>query len=663
MATLGSVRAGDAAGARRLAARPGSSGMNDAMDLFARLTSADVANFTVSNASVYLDPTTKALSITFSNVEGEPEVRIPVRAFGWPVDWSAWRSIHYTFATTSLEPVSIGFSDGGPVKSFLTEPLPGIRISGVIPFDSFVQTRSMNPLLPLGYKAWPERLFTFHHVEAISFRMRYPNQPTTMTIYGFTLRSDLPADEILDKHCLIDRYGQWIPEDWPTKAHNDRELRALWRADRLDAVDFGFCRLGGDPSRILRATGFFRVDRVDDMWVLVDPHGHSFFSLGMNLVGCQHDSFATDIAGREYLFQQLPPPGAAWRKPGSVVSFYVANIMKRYGEGWEKKWQHRTVARLKRWGFNTVANWSDPELARSSRLPYVMPLLGWETRKMFPFPWNFPDVFSTEFEENVDAAAKHQVAPLKSDPNLIGWFIGNEPPWARSFGSLAQWPDVLLADPEPSATKTKLEERLRSDPENAQQVKGDFVYTCARRYFEVITAAVRRHDPNHLVLGTRFADNPNDRWLEISRLFDVFSVNIYSREFVPDAASIQRYATLSGKPVLLSEFTACAPGRGMQGLFYWGHKVRDYAERGKAYRYYVENAAANPYVIGAHWFQLVDDLPTGRPSDEERLNYGFINVIDLPYPELTDAAKHTHRRIYDLRNGRADSYNEKPRYN
>jgi hypothetical protein len=28
--------------------------------------------------------------------------------------------------------------------------------------------------------------------------------------------------------------------------------------------------------------------------------------------------------------------------------------------------------------------------------------------------------------------------------------------------------------------------------------------------------------------------------------------------------------------VLIGEFTACAPGRGMQGLFYWTHKVRDY---------------------------------------------------------------------------------------
>ena len=178
----------------------------------------------------------------------------------------------------------------------------------------------------------------------------------------------------------------------------------------------------------------------------------------------------------------------------------------------------------------------------------------------------------------------------------------------------------------------------------------------------MITAAVHRHDPNHLVLGIRFAENPNNRWIEMSRMFDVFSVNIYSREFMPHPDTIRRFAEVSGKPVLIGEFTACTPGRGMQGLFYWGHKVRDYAERGKAYRYYVENSAANAGIIGVHWFQMVDDLPTGRPSDEERLNYGFLNVIDLPYPDLVGAAQHAHGRVYDLKYGKAKPYDEKPRY-
>jgi hypothetical protein len=394
----------------------------------------------------------------------------------------------------------------------------------------------------------------------------------------------------------------------------------------------------------------------------VDPEGNPFFSAGIDLVGYKQGSFGTDVTGREFLFEELPKAGPAWLKPGAHVSFYTANIMARHGEEWPVKWQAHMVSRLRNWGFNTVANWSDYDVATTAGMPYVLPLSGWTTQKVFPFPWDFPDVFSEEFERNVDEAARRQVAHLKNDRNLIGWFIGNEPHWAREFGSLVPFPDMVLADPEPSATKAHLESLLKASPDQAQSIKHEFIYTCARRYFEVITAAIRRHDPNHLVLGIRYAGRPEDRWVELSRIFDVFSINIYSREFKPDEKDIRHYSELSGKPVLIGEFTACAPGRGMQGLFYWGHKVANQAERGKAYRYYVEAAAASPYIIGTHWFQLVDDLPTGRPSDEERLNYGFLNVIDLPYPELVDAARQTHRRIYDLKYGKAKPYAEKPKY-
>ena len=187
------------------------------------------------------------------------------------------------------------------------------------------------------------------------------------------------------------------------------------------------------------------------------------------------------------------------------------------------------VARLKAWGFNTIANWSDRELAAGSGMPYVLPLSGWTTRKTFPFPYDFPDVFSHEFEANVDAAARRQCEPLEDDPNLIGWFIGNEPHWARRFGALQSWPEMLLADPEPSATKDELERLLAAANPPARRASSDeFLYACARQYFETIAGAIRRHDPNHLDLGIRFAERPLDRWVRLSRIFDAFSINIYS---------------------------------------------------------------------------------------------------------------------------------------
>ena len=223
---------------------------------------------------------------------------------------------------------------------------------------------------------------------------------------------------------------------------------------------------------------------------------------------------------------------------------------------------------------------------------------------------------------------------------------------------------MLLADPEPSATKAKLQELLKANPGNEQQIKDEFLYTCARRYFEVITAALRRHDPNHLVLGIRFAENPNNRWVEMSRMFDVFSVNIYSgavhagrgehqalfrglRQAGADRRVYRLHARAAACRACSTGSTRCATTTNEARRTATTWRTRPPARTSSA-------------PTGSRWSMT---CPPDRPSDEERLNYGFINVIDLPYPDLVAAAKETHRRIYDLKAGKAQPYAEKPRYN
>ena len=476
-------------------------GAIQAGDRPAALATVDPARWTLRDTSLFTDRERGSITLTFRHVRGEPEARLPVAALGWPPDWRAWRALGFEFFATSVEAFSVGFSAARQTKSMIMEPLPGVRILAVIPFDAFFQTRTMVPLLPLGYKAWPQRLFTFERVDEIVFRMKHPSQDSQLTLWNAALADTATADDILDRKPLIDRFGQWIPGNWPGKAHSLEELRALWAQDRLAPARYPFCALGGFSGRSQRGSGFFRTAQVDGRWVFLDPHGHPFFSAGMDLVGYRQGSFATRVTGREYLFEQLPPPGPAWLDPGRDVSFYVANIMERFGPDWRRRWEEHIVSRLRNWGFNTIANWSDRELATAAGMPYVLPLAGWTTRKVFPFPWDFPDVFSEEFQHNVEAAARRQCEPLKNDPNLIGWFIGNEPHWAREFGSLEPWPEMLLKDPEPSATKRELERRLAADPAQAEATRRDFVFACGRKYFETIVAAIRKHDPNHLILG------------------------------------------------------------------------------------------------------------------------------------------------------------------
>jgi hypothetical protein len=171
---------------------------------------------------------------------------------------------------------------------------------------------------------------------------------------------------------------------------------------------------------------------------------------------------------------------------------------------------------------------------------------------------------------------------------------------------------------------------------------------------DTINTAVRKHDPNHLNLGIRFGGEPKDEVLRAARGFDVFSVNIYS--YAPEQALFDRLYKLARRPILIGEFHYGAPERGMsQGIV----PVMNQAERADGYRYFVEQCAAHPAVIGAHWFQWLDEPVTGR-SDGENYNIGFVDVTDQPYTEMVAAAKLTHERILEIHSGKIPPIKRKP---
>jgi hypothetical protein len=42
--------------------------------------------------------------------------------------------------------------------------------------------------------------------------------------------------------------------------------------------------------------------------------------------------------------------------------------------------------------------------------------------------------------------------------------------------------------------------------------------------------------------------------------------------------------------------------------------------------------------VSTHWFQYLDEPPTGRTLDGENGHVGFISVADIPYQDLVTAA-------------------------
>jgi len=61
--------------------------------------------------------------------------------------------------------------------------------------------------------------------------------------------------------------------------------------------------------------------------------------------------------------------------------------------------------------------------------------------------------------------------------------------------------------------------------------------------------------------------------------------------------------------------------------------------------------AANPAIIGTHWFQFIDQPNTGR-MDGENYNIGMVDITDRPYPEMVAAMKETNSCLLDVRLGK-----------
>ena len=169
--------------------------------------------------------------------------------------------------------------------------------------------------------------------------------------------------------------------------------------------------------------------------------------------------------------------------------------------------------------------------------------------------------------------------------------------------------------------------------------------TLSRRYFGAVCDAIRKADPNHMVLGIRWAGSAPDPVLKANDVFDVFSINIYA--FEPPRERIERIHALTKRPILIGEFHFGAPERGYAPSLVM---VKDQTERGAAYQYYLERAAVLPQVVGAHYFQFADQPVTGR-FDGENYNIGFVNQLDVPYPELVKFAQAAHRRMYRVHAG------------
>lgn len=590
----------------------------------------------------------KPVTVKFEGVRTEQKWAIEDLNPELPSDWSSFGFLTFEMSSSTTQRFDLLLYDAEGTRRLVIQPFQGARVRASIPLIHF-QTRNTQgmDMAAISKTARPGYWIGFtgsvgsiKQVDSLGVAMNLPIGSPTIAFENFRLTM-AAEDTIFGPTPLVDEFGQWIPDEWPGKAKTLDDLKTAWQEEEkgLESGGFNVSKYGGFLGAETRATGFFRVEKIDGRWWFVDPEGYLFFSAGSNCIS-SGSSFSR-VSGREYIFKDMPPsdelniPGRQARR-GRNTSFYTWNLYRRFGTDWYQKWMDLTVSRMDNWGLNTIGNWSDADFGGSQRKPYVATLRGWgiETGLM-----GLPDVYESGYLAMVDSAAARQCASRKDDPYLLGYFLGNEMPWPDREAELVNL--ILSGEETPMQVALKKYLSAGDTPEHRKA----FIYDTFSRFMSIVNEAVRRHDPNHLNLGLRYGGNPPDDIIKASGDFDVFSLNIYGYD---TEAKLKRVYDLTGLPIIIGEFHFGTPGRGLApGLA----QTRNQEERGAAYRYYVENAAAHPALIGTHWFQWMDQPPTGR-NDGENYNIGFLDVTDRPYTELVDAAKETFGRLLDVHSGK-----------
>ncbi len=338
-------------------------------------------------------------------------------------------------------------------------------------------------------------------------------------------------------------------------------------------------------------------------------------------------------------------------------------------------WADETAARLRAWGFNSLGAASDVKLLAGRGFSHVSDSalrmgMSFATtnaehsiRPSEGRPCSaLPNVFHPDFPAHCDRIAAERCAAAKDDPDLLGWYIDNELAWWAKNGQRATGVyDAILEMPPEHSARRELERWMAATggagtcAPNVPTfgIKLAFLRHFARTYFEITTAAIRRHDPNHMILGCRFAGLQGAHpvvWEECGRFCDIVSFNCYpwadldhgvvldEKCGVPMAERFAEYHGYAKKPMIVSEWSFPALDTGRPCFKGAGQRVPTQKERAEASALFLRTMLAQPFVVGCEYFMWCDRPAQGAgKANAEDCNYGLVNEENTPYDDLLAA--------------------------
>ncbi|MCD7973269.1 MAG: DNRLRE domain-containing protein [Candidatus Azobacteroides sp.] len=420
-------------------------------------------------------------------------------------------------------------------------------------------------------------------------------------------------------------------------------------------------KYGSRTDRKAEATGFFRVEKIDGRWWVVDPEGYLQINVGVCAVN-KNES------------------------PRNKKAF-----QEKYNNSREA-WMRDTKQTLKDHGFYTFGAWTASENIKVDKdedpMPYT-PIYnfattyasrrtndsyeryGYDTYTSSPSGNNILHIFDPEFEDFCDHFAKTSIRPFDKDADVLGFFSDNELPF--SLESLKQYlqvadktyPGYLAAKEFVETNGYSVSEYLAGKdlagaPKKISQLKDEWTGVMGERYYSVVSAAIKKYAPNHMYLGSRLY-RPSLEFEGLvtaaAKYCDIISFNTYSAwDQTKERAFL--YGLRGDKPFIATEFYAKGEdvfdtkGNKFPNTSGAGYVVKTQVERGYYYQTFCLGMLEAKNCVGWHHFKYMDNDPedTGNTADPSNIdsNKGLVDNEYNFYTDMMDQMKILNDRLYNI---------------
>jgi hypothetical protein len=408
---------------------------------------------------------------------------------------------------------------------------------------------------------------------------------------------------------------------------------------------------GGTTSIKGKATGFFHFEEIDGRYWYITPEGNGFFPIALShLYSGESDLAAKNVYG------------------GDADKWLVNSFEKAKAMGFNCALGSVTSPERNLNGFVDVEK--AEALFHENNFPYAVGVI------LLKHPWDFvegetlPDIFDPSYEALIESRAKAVCPKYKDDPLVMGYYYG-----FGAFNAADQWVnhhlslpanapgrvavvDVLikkygddvaafnkvygtslmnlddLKDTEIHAYEKAYERRNFPKVRAAldEKILGDFEaiiqHMCVTLY-RIGHDAIRKHDTNHLILGSFIKEWALDAesWAAAAPYVDVMAPQHVNRDI-----DVNAIARAIDKPIIFSDeyFGFHFPIAGM------GHAaVKSHDARGEIYRANLMRHFKDPQCIGVTYCACMFDQ--GGNTLAKGNQNGFYSLDGEPRTKLIDA--------------------------